>query len=452
MAEPGIAAPPSITLSGEQEAALKTIQGGIDAAMAIHPLYGGAELLLEGFAGTGKTVSLQELVRRNPKLPIVLTAPTNKAVKVLLQKNRAAGLSTDCMTIYKLLGVKPGNSDEKRSLKKTTKSSCMDYRVVIIDECSMLGADIMKYIREHLNDHIVIYVGDPKQLPPVKEEISRSFRVSDKATLTTIMRQRDQNPIIALTAAIRSMIDDGEVRWDAFAPANGSDGSGIYHADGNFKEWILDGFLSDEFKADNDAYRYLAWTNNTVADINRMVRAAVYGANAPPFVEGERLMFRRPAIKVGGARSFQTLFSTDEEAVIKSVEMDDGPEGVPVWRMEMRSDEGVEGNIIVVTDEGKKYYDREEQRLKRAARQIDVANQGKIGYDRTPSGWPSYFFFCEQFSEVQSVYALTIHRSQGSTFGTAFFDLLDISKNADTIEMLKLLYVAASRPSKFLVI
>jgi hypothetical protein len=286
MAEPDIAAPPAITLSAEQEAALATIQEAIDGAMAVSRLYGGAEIVLEGFAGTGKTFSVQELVRRNRLIPTVPTAPTNKAVKVLAQKNRATGLDTTCMTIYKLLGVKPGNSDEKRSLKKDGRDSSQDYRIIIIDECSMLSAEMMAYIRRMLNRHIVIYVGDPKQLPPVGEDLSLSFNTERKAVLSTIMRQRDENPIIALTADIRGMIDTGIIDWDAFAPATGSDGSGIYRADGNLEDWVLDGFLSQAFRDDNDAFRYLAWTNSTVVAVNKMVRSAVYGAQAPVFVEG----------------------------------------------------------------------------------------------------------------------------------------------------------------------
>ncbi|WP_158282347.1 AAA family ATPase [Azospirillum sp. TSO5] len=428
-----------LTLSSEQEEALRIIQETIDGAMAISRLYGGAEIVLQGFAGTGKTFSVQELVLRNPRIPIVLTAPTNKAVKVLVQKNRAAGLDTPCMTIYKLLGVKPGNSDEKRSLKKDGRDSSQDFRIVIIDECSMLNSEMMTYIRRMLNRHIVIYVGDPKQLPPVGEDLSVSFNTERRAVLSTIMRQRDENPIIALTADIRGMIDTGVIDWDAFAPATGSDGSGIYRADGNLDAWVLDGFLSQTFRDDNDAFRYLAWTNNTVANVNKMVRAAVYGENAPPFVEGERLLFRRPVMQVQAGRPV-TVFSTDEEAVVQRVEATTGPRGVPVWALDMKNDEDVRGEVLVVREDGRDFYNALEYELKNAARA-----------DR--SNWPAYFLFTEQFSEVQSVYAMTVHRSQGSTFGTVFVDLPDISKNRGRPqEMAKLLYVAASRPSRFLVI
>jgi ATP-dependent exoDNAse (exonuclease V) alpha subunit len=134
------------------------------------------------------------------------------------------------------------------------------------------------------------------------------------------------------------------------------------------------------------------------------------------------------------------VFSTDEEAVIQRVESTAGPHGVPVWALDMKNDEGVEGEVLVVREDGKQFYDAIEYELKNSAR----ADRSK---------WPAYFMFTEQFSEVQSVYAMTVHRSQGSTFGTVFVDLLDISKNRGrAVEMAKLLYVAASRPSKFLVI
>ncbi|MGB8699125.1 MAG: AAA family ATPase [Thermosynechococcaceae cyanobacterium] len=47
--------------------------------------------LLQGFAGTGKTTTIQSLIRdtqsKKKKVKVALTAPTNKAVKVLSRSN-----------------------------------------------------------------------------------------------------------------------------------------------------------------------------------------------------------------------------------------------------------------------------------------------------------------------------------------------------------------------------
>jgi exodeoxyribonuclease-5 len=424
----------TITFTEEQERALATVQAVIDGHAGTPD---GASVVMRGFAGTGKTTILQELVRRNAKHEVVLTAPTNKAVKVLAAKNRQAGLSTDCVTIYKLLGVKPGNGDEKRSLRKDGRDTSGMYDVVVVDECSMLGEEIFGHVQKALRHKVVVYVGDPQQLPPVGEELSPSFGVRRKAVLSTVMRQRAENPIVALTADIRSMIDAGAVDWDAFGPASGTDGCGIHRADGNLAGWIADAFTSPEFKADNDAFRYLAWTNRTTSSVNATVRALVYGADAPPFVDGERLLFRKPVVKSVSGR-MSTVFSTDEEAVVRAVSVA-RQDGVACWDLLVRGDDGVSATVQVVHPDGVQAYRAKEAELKDRARS-------------KPSFWPDYFKFTELFAEVQPVYAMTVHRSQGSTFDSVFLDLIDIRGNRNLGEMCKLLYVGASRPRRFLVV
>jgi exodeoxyribonuclease-5 len=42
-------------------------------------------------------------------------------------------------------------------------------------------------------------------------------------------------------------------------------------------------------------------------------------------------------------------------------------------------------------------------------------------------------------------YAITVHRSQGSTFNNIFVDMEDIMRNRNWLECLKLFYVAITR-------
>lgn len=430
-------------LSEEQTGALKFMVESVEN--------GPGTVLLQGYAGTGKTVTVVELVRycQGKSIPIALTAPTNKAVKVLAQKLADAGIRGDvmCCTIHKLLGVKPGNTDEKRPLQKVGDDRSGNYKVVVIDECSMLGEEIMAYINRALRFHALILVGDPQQLPPVGEALSQSFGTRSKAVLATIMRQREDNPIIALTADIRAMIDAGRPDWAAFAPAEGADGVGIHCPGEHMRFWLDSAFTSDDFKENNDAFRYLAWTNETVNQVNRAARAKIYGENADEFVVGERLLFRKPVtiIKDFGYRhSRDMVFSTDEEATIMHIgrEMTAGigPAGpIEVYRLTMENEYGVAAPALVVPREWMAEFKRTDYEFRLKAR----SDKGL---------WPIYFNWLEQFAEVQPVYAMTVHRSQGSTFDTVFVDLLDIQKNRNTTEMLKLLYVAASRPRRFLVI
>jgi len=68
--------------------------------------------------------------------------------------------------------------------------------------------------------------------------------------------------------------------------------------------------------------------------------------------------------------------------------------------------------------------------------------------------WKHLHEFQQGLAQMQSVYCLTIHRSQGSTFQTAFLELPDIRRREKTnlLEAQEMLYVAITRPSHRLIV
>ncbi len=80
------------------------------------PLLGGKKFfLLSGYAGTGKTFTITEFVKGLDKdVRVILTAPTNKAVRVLDRMAEATGLSVDTGTIHSLLGLVLSYNKERR--------------------------------------------------------------------------------------------------------------------------------------------------------------------------------------------------------------------------------------------------------------------------------------------------------------------------------------------------
>jgi exodeoxyribonuclease-5 len=68
--------------------------------------------------------------------------------------------------------------------------------------------------------------------------------------------------------------------------------------------------------------------------------------------------------------------------------------------------------------------------------------------------WMHLHEFQQSFAKLQSIYSLTVHPSQGGTFGSIFLDLPDIRRREETnlLEAQQMLYVAATRPSKRLVV
>jgi hypothetical protein len=175
---------------------------------------------LYGYAGTGKTTLIVELVhfllKYNYVTSVVLTAPTNKAVNIMkakfryelkkliegkiknyrstnsfddnLDKLQNIGLKVDFMTTHKLLNYQNDfDVDGNRIFVKGKGSNISYYDLVIIDECSMISLDIVANIfnevkQQNIKSSKVMFVGDPAQLPPVHEENSVIF--SDTINLT----------------------------------------------------------------------------------------------------------------------------------------------------------------------------------------------------------------------------------------------------------------------------
>ena len=75
-------------------------------------------------------------------------------------------------------------------------------------------------------------------------------------------------------------------------------------------------FTSEEFEADPDSFRYLAWTNARVRAVNEMIRRWRYGDDIPtPFMPGESALFRAPVI-VDEA----LIFANNQEAKVLEIE------------------------------------------------------------------------------------------------------------------------------------
>ena len=139
-------------LNAGQERALAEIIG------AFNP---GDRHLLTGYAGSGKTTLMQRVALefQKHKRAVVLTAPTHKAVSVLAAKTKQAGIPVECQTIHSLLSLKPETRGDRQEFVRKKYAPPVTQDVVVIDECSMLDAAMMRHIRRHLPNSFVLYTG-----------------------------------------------------------------------------------------------------------------------------------------------------------------------------------------------------------------------------------------------------------------------------------------------------
>ena len=440
---------PADTVSGRTRAEVILNESQAQALFEIEQAYErGARHLLTGFAGSGKTTLMQQVARvfQDEGKNVVMTAPTHKAVAVLARKLAEAGIEVPCCTIHSLLSLRPKVVEDRQVFERADRPRAIIADVVVIDEASMLDISLMGHIRDCLKLQFVLFVGDPAQLPPVGEIASEAFAVKSRSHLDTIIRQVAGNPILEAARIIRESQGTGamDYSWMEGLSANKQ---GIFRPGAVLNDWMKRGFLSDEFSADPDHFRYLCWTNKRVHEVNRMVRRWKYGGATPtPLMPGEPCMARTPVFvdveDERGKMQTEIVMQNCQEGVIRDIgasnvrrRIGEGPHSwvveVPSWCCMVELDHGgvIEAHVI-----------RDDRAYKKA--ENEVREWAKAERD-----WRPFFRFKEDFADLRPLYALTVHSSQGSTFKWAVVDVGDIAKReeANMLECQQLFYVACTR-------
>ncbi len=73
--------------------------------------------------------------------------------------------------------------------------------------------------------------------------------------------------------------------------------------------------------------------------------------------------------------------------------------------------------------------------------------RGLLGRLASEEDWKAYFEVKQRWGDVRFPYAMTVHKSQGSTLEHVFVDVTNFNKCRDFPTYRRLLYVAASRAS-----
>lgn len=150
---------------------------------------------LFGYAGTGKTTLAKELAAGVPG-QVLFACFTGKAAMVLRNKG-CDGASTIHSLIYKPI------EDEDTGITRfvlNPDSPLERARLLIVDEVSMVGADLARDLLSFGTR--VLVLGDPAQLPPVKGE-GFFIDAPPDVMLTEIHRQAQDNPIIRMSMDVR---------------------------------------------------------------------------------------------------------------------------------------------------------------------------------------------------------------------------------------------------------
>jgi len=448
-------------------------------------------VMIEGYAGTGKTFTIGCIIREildlmketNKESEIALTAPTNKAVKVLTSSATIKTSLVDYITIYKLLQIKAvvrenGKQEFVPDMFDTAESS---HGVIVIDESSMLP----DYLTEELmrrKDITCIFMGDPAQIPPVNnndciimDEKKREKYGIKTIKLTQIMRQKNGNPIVELSFWIRNNLKQRRIpehllKHNIIDSPNGKIGYAVLKTtDQDDISKVMSAlrirFDSEKFSKNPDYAKVIAWTNSTVDYFNQEIREMIYKEkNLPKIMVGEKLLADEPILQQGKfARNFRNiLWNTNDEFVvvsweIKSIrEIEDDPESdlykiyetvVRGLRYDIRKEEWIdkEETIQILHEDDEPKFRSKLKRIEAAAKKHYFSDKQKA-----KQTWLLYYALKSRFASINYNYAITAHKSQGSTYECAFIMEYDISKNSDIVECNKIKYTAITRAKNFI--
>ena len=448
-----------ITLNEEQNQAMTLLENWMNNP---HDLF----FLLSGYAGTGKTTLVKELLNYiddTSRIAVAVTAPTHKAKRVI---SEATGLSG--FTIQKCLGLGLDTDistfDPAQPQFKQKYTPLMpNYRLVVMDEGSMINSELLRHILRVAKTHCVkiLFMADKAQLPPVNEQISEIFSHEDirsKFQLTKVERQAGDNPLMSVYDKIRSNLrsaTDMFSKQTNFTDQN--EGIGFLNAQ-EFQDGALLSYTSEAFDADPSHCKVLAWTNEEVGKWNRLIRKHRMniiheGAPTGAINRGDLMM----------------AYATRENYIVNSNEYMVLSASLQMLSMTYPNMKGPGTKTTTVPYISAQAVDIDTQKAielriinprDKAAIAIWVemyyAFIGKAKKD--PKLWADYFTFRGKLLLMEDLaypnvkrdidfgYALTVHRSQGSTYNEVYVVEPDINKNRKNTERNQLKYVALSRP------
>lgn len=150
---------------------------------------------LFGYAGTGKTTLAKELAS-SVKGAVLYATFTGKA-SLVLRKKGCEDASTIHSLIYK---VDVNERTGEATFVLNRESDLADAALLIVDEVSMVGEELARDLLSFKRR--VLVLGDPAQLPPVKDE-GFFINAAPDVMLTEVHRQAQDNPIIRMSMEIR---------------------------------------------------------------------------------------------------------------------------------------------------------------------------------------------------------------------------------------------------------
>lgn len=407
----------SITLSPDQDKAL-------DAFMQFLSDPNEQVFVLAGYSGTGKSTLIKVLLDRlpgyikatrllwpqYPDYQLQLTATTNKAAD-----NFGQITGMDVGTIHSFLGlyIWTDYTTGAKKLKAKEENNPKTGFLLFIDEASYVDSTLLDLIFKQTKHCKIVLIGDDAQLLMPKSMGAPVFTAGFKgAMLEKTMRQMvdgvpKENPITELATAFRHVVHGGP--WPKFTP----DGHYVQVLSrSDFEDEILKEFTRPDWKYSDS--KVLAYTNQCVIDYNNAIRSHVQGT---PLLQAGDYVECNSYVTNG-----KSSIKTDQLVYVNEIE-------------DLCTHHGVSGNWVTVNYGSRFFFPKHRE-----------DKQKFIAKARAEQNWKAVRE-AESWIDLRSVFAQTINKAQGSTYGMVFIDLDNLKSCHNGNQLARMMYVGTSRAS-----
>lgn len=430
---------------------------------------------LVGAAGTGKTYLVKALIKNcNLNYSLIgLAAPTHKACRVLTESISIPNVNIN--TLQSDLGLRVNFDVDNFDLNNIPfdpkgRIKINNYSLYIVDESSMINRGLSIFLEKTCKTHNckIIYIGDASQLAPIKEQYSSAFKGITTFTLNQIVRQGEDNPISYLLELLRYDIQHKSFTFLEYITKNRSkfneDNTKGYQVctPQEFNTIVYNNFNDEALTKNVEFAKVVAFTNICVSGWNKFIRnSIIVDADKSVITKNDLIISYTTIVN----EFMDCIIKNSEEYVLKDVVNYTHPKyGIKGFMVRFIA---IYGGIVT-----KPLFILDHKDNFSIQKYIQISNQliesAKSANSRVKSQkWKKYFEFKESCLLLADIiksdgtiifgrnldygFALTAHKSQGSTFDTTLVDVNDIVFDkygrpyANAEEINRRLYVACSR-------
>jgi hypothetical protein len=398
-------------------------------------------------AGCGKTFLAKHFTKMLPNAFPLFTATTNEAARQL----ELTGLQ-DVRTTHSALGLIPSMQQENTSFyQKALPEYLAEHNLLIIDEASMagIGADTeeeIKLIGDYALDlgMRILWLGDSYQLPPIETQDGIA-PIFTQGFLTVALTEvvRNKGVILEFCTALRKSIDSSVRKFPSVPRGISSITYPKLYA------MLKDETFLQGVKKGNTVI--ITWRNANVDELNKQIRIGLFGKElaAKPYLPTDQILFTKPLLVgvfptetrylVGNKQIKQGASVNSRAEIIKVIEAE--LYGIECYKCSIRLEGGIMETAWIPTASGNNKLNK--------LRSATVVRIAQVSSSKKASMWEEWHAFRNCFASVKHSYAITTHRSQGSTIPNVIVNVIDILAGVNRSPLLayKMLYTACSRAS-----